>query len=119
MSSLVETGPFHVDERRTQARFPVDASLVIVAGRSRSGDIEVTRIDGRIVNVSVSAILVALEQPIEYDRIWVRVAQSGQSLCECVVVRHEAGTGQSHQYAVKFTCDWSAAVISKLLASLQ
>jgi hypothetical protein len=119
MQSLVETGTVCVNDRRSQTRFPVSASLRIVAGRSRTGDIEVTRIDGKVINVSVSAILIALDEPIEFDRIWIRVAEGRQGLSECIVVRHEAQDDQSHRYAVKFTCDWSAAVISKLLASLQ
>jgi hypothetical protein len=118
MHSLADTSSLSMDERRSDSRFPVSASLRIVAGRTTSGDVEVTRIDGRVVNVSVSAILIALEQPIEYDRIWIRVAEFG-SLSECVVVRHEMVDERSHWCAVKFTCDWSAAVISKLLASLQ
>lgn len=41
--------------------------------------------------------------------------RSGQALSEWLVVRHD----QSHHDAVKFTCDWIATVISRLLASLQ
>jgi predicted ABC-type ATPase len=119
MHSLAETRSSIAPERRSHSRFAIDAPLTIVAGRTNVGDIEVTRIEGCIVNVSVSAILIALDEPIEYDRIWIRVADGGESLSECVVVRLDAEGAQSHHYAVKFTCDWSATVISRLLASLQ
>src|SRR5690606_22759191 len=116
MHSLTGTRTSCSSDRRSQTRFPVAASVRIVAGRARSGDIEVTRIEGRIINVSVSAVLIALEQPVEFDRIWIRVADCGHALSECVVIRYEACDDDSHHYAVKFTCDWSATVISKLLA---
>ena len=119
MHSLSETRSLTAPERRSHSRFAIDAPLTIVAGRTNAGDIEVTRIEGCIVNVSVSAILISLDRPIEYDRIWIRVAECGQALSECVVVRLDAPGEQSHHYAVKFTCDWSATVITKLLASLQ
>jgi hypothetical protein len=99
-------------DKRTQTRFPVDAPILVVATESERGHVRPIRIDGRTLNVSASGALIELNEPIETNRIWIRLTGGDKSLSECLVVRH-AG---ENQYGVHFACLWSATTIRDLLS---
>lgn len=101
-------------EKRTQKRFEVESAITVVAVETAAGHIQPLRIQGSALNVSASGALLRLDEPIKSQRIWMRLADTDQSLSECAVVR-EAGP---QQYGVQFKALWSADTIHKLLNSI-
>lgn len=99
------------DDKRLQPRFPVDTPILVAAVETDAGHIRHSLIKGRTLNVSASGALIELEESINTNRIWIRLADNDPALSECYVVR-EAGP---RQYGVHFAYLWSAQTIRSLL----
>lgn len=106
-------------EQRAQTRFEVNAEVTVVAVQNRTGHIQPQLFQGTALNVSASGALIAFDGPLDFERVWLRLADGDRSLSECIVVRHECREETPYCYGVQFACVWTDTTLTQLLDSIR